>query len=167
MHATSLTGRRVINIAMVGASLAVFALTAHDVASRILGEDENRTLELDAEARPESRQLSYDIRDITASHLFGVVVPDQGSEIANTPETKLKLSLRGLISSDDAGVARALIGVNSSQVNGYRIGEQITGTDAQLYAVEERRVLLDRDGAVESLVMPRSDVFSGRTAGNN
>lgn len=166
MHVTSLTGRHIINIAMVGAGLAVFALTAHDVVSRILGEDENRALELEAEARPESRELSYDIRDITESHLFGVVVPDQASEIANAPETKLKLSLKGLISSDDARIARALIGVNSSPVNGYRIGEQITGTDAQLYAVEERRVLLDRDGAVESLVMPRSDVLSG-TAGNN
>jgi general secretion pathway protein C len=99
--------------------------------------------------------IDYNVEEIVAAHLFGDASASKEPEPrkVEAPETKLRLSLVGLIASADSQFARALIEVNRGKVAPYRVGQQIEGTDARLKSVERQRVLLERGGALESLPM--------------
>lgn len=101
----------------------------------------------------ERNPRQYDIDAMVSAHLFGEVVKQQAKPVSRAPETKLQLRLLGMIASGSDQYARALISVNSRQVDTYGVGEAIAGTDARIRAVERRRVLLNRNGAVESLLL--------------
>jgi len=102
-----------------------------------------------------------DIESLAAAHLFGTPAREPAAIVMEAPETRLQLRLVGLIASANDRYARALIGVNSGDVNDYGIGEDIADTQARVRSVEPRRVLLDRDGAVESLYLKTPDLTSG------
>ncbi len=158
-----LRNRRQVNGLFVAIGFAAFAWATIDVAERLgarfsTSDPSQKDGTLTAEDRRETER-DYSIDRIAASHLFGVPAPEHKPDPENAPETRLRMSLIGLISSDDPRMARALIRVNSSPVKGYRVGEQIAGTDARLHRVENLRVLLERAGAFESLALPRTDLF--------
>lgn len=115
-----------------------------DSAALVGGEDQDK-------AAP------YSIEGIVAAHLFGTAETKQPS-VAEAPKTKLKLNLLGVLATDNSDLARALIQVQSKKMRSYAVGEVIEGTDAALHRVENRRVILDRQGKFESLVMARKGV---------
>ena len=98
----------------------------------------------------------YNVDRIVAAHLFGIA--DQ-KKVANrtddAPQTKLKLQLIGVLGTGNEDYARAMIQVESKGMKTYAIGDSIDGTDAQLHKVESEKVILDREGNFESLVMVR------------
>lgn len=126
-------------------------ISLHDPGSAL-------SLSTDRDTGPASASrddLQYDISDIVQIHLFGTVKKETQEEVVYAPETKLQLNLVGLIASTDEQLARAIIGVNSSKVKSYAVGQTIEETDATIHTVESRRVLLERGEALESLVLKR------------
>lgn len=90
--------------------------------------------------------------------LFGEpgVAMDLAALAANAPETALKLTLRGTLNLEDEDQGIAIIGDESGQHARYRVGEQLPG-GARLTAISAGRVLLERNGQVEGLSLPRED----------
>lgn len=73
--------------------------------------------------------------------------------------TKLNLQLQGLISSDNAAEARAIIAAGSEQ-SLYRIGEEIKDNrGVKLAKVMDQRIILDNNGHFESLWLYSEEDF--------
>ncbi len=103
---------------------------------------------------------SYDISSIIDAHIFGKTEESARPKPAPAPETKLRLSLHGLVATSDTRFARAIIGVNGSKVEPYAVGQTIKGMDAKIHSIQPNRVLLDRNGALESLLLKRQTLGS-------
>ncbi len=131
---------------------------------------------------PEPIRNPYSLGEIVNAHIFGekrreVVAKPKVVEQKKVEKTRLRLRLLGLVSSSEDGMARALISAENGRLQSYGVGEQIENTDSSVHSIEEMRVLLDRDGRLESLEMARPKLdkkkadqnnrsSAGRTAGN-
>jgi type II secretion system protein C len=95
-----------------------------------------------------SRQL-YRVSDIVSANLFGDPAPK--IVVENAPKTTLDLTLQGILWATDSTQARAIIrrGKRSSEL--YSVGEDIKGAGASVKEIRDGEVLLDRNGATESL----------------
>lgn len=142
-------------------ALAALLWTAYDGAQRLFpdwrADTAKGTTAANGSLNTTAPEAQYDVSKIIAAHLFGNPQAP-AEEPASVPETKLRINLMGLIASSDERFARAIIGVNDSKVQTYAVGENIEGTDASIHAVENRRVLLKRDNAVESLFLKRDNI---------
>jgi general secretion pathway protein C len=77
---------------------------------------------------------------------------EQVIEVKDAPETRLNLTLTGVVASDDKNVGAAII-ANAGKQNTYGIGEIITGTRATLEQVMNDRVLIKQSGRLETLML--------------
>lgn len=109
-------------------------------------------------AAPVQRQQpSVDEHQIAAWHLFGVAgeeKPVKTAPVALAPETRLKLTLRGLFASDDSAGGRAIIGDPKGKEESYAVGDPVPG-GARLHEIYPDRVILERNGRYETLRLPR------------
>lgn len=150
-------------ILVLALSSVIFTWVVYDTTLGLVlkspHKDENPLSVGDGSKASGQQEVKYNIQDIANAHLFGVakVQPRPATEMA--PETKLRLSLGGLIASDNPRFARALIQINSGRMRSYRIGDQIAGTDAKLQRVTDYKVLLNRNGHLESLAMKRKELL--------
>lgn len=156
---------RLVNTTIVVLAIVVFGLVAYGAATRLAARyhssgNEHPSTVAAVPDRPAGNHTEYSIRDIINAHLFGVPEKAPEHEVVNAPRTKLRLSLAGSISSNNPRFAIALIQVNAGDAVAYRVGDQIKSTDARVHAVENHRVLLDRNGKFESLVMEREKLFA-------
>lgn len=102
-----------------------------------------------------ARAPAVDLQRIAGAHLFdapGASAPQQ-SDI-NAPQTTMNLRLAGTIASDDPSKGYAIIGEQGGQAKFYATGATIPG-NAKLHAVYADRVILDRSGQLEALLLPR------------
>ena len=88
-------------------------------------------------------------------HLFGVA---QSSTVpvakpVDAPDTRLRLTLKGVVAHDDAKQARAIIANAGGKEQAYSVGQEIEG-GAVLREVRADRVLLERAGRYEALRLP-------------
>jgi len=109
---------------------------------------------------PEPVKNPYNVGEIVNAHIFGekrreVVAAPKVEKPKKVEKTRLRLKLLGLVSSSKDGMARALITAENGRLQSYGVGEQIENTDSSVHSIEEMRVLLDRDGRLESLEMTR------------
>lgn len=100
--------------------------------------------------------LQIDYRKIAALHLFGraeQAAPARSSAPLDAPETRLNLTLRGIIFNTDPQQTRAIISAPGRDDEIYRAGAQLPGgaTIDQIYA---DRVMLLRNGQYETLRLP-------------
>ena len=103
---------------------------------------------------------SFAIAPLQALNLFGkleekttqVVV----EQITSAPETRLQLTLSGLVASDDVEIAAAVI-ENKKQQATYGIGDIIKGTRASLEQVLIDRVIIKQSGRLETLMLDGAD----------
>jgi len=145
---------------MTAAAVLVFAAVLYD------GYQRWRSLRTEATAAgpavapgPASTAPSFRIEDVVAAHLFGRVDVKPVASTANAPETRLNMTLHGVIASEQEGsTARAIIEVAGKDSKSYRIGDRVEGTDATVHGIEAKRVLLERNGVIESLPMEREMV---------
>ena len=92
------------------------------------------------------------VSNIVAAHLFGEArsaAPD-----ANAPPTDVALVLAGVLAVPDPKRGLAIIGPTAGAAKLYAVGSAVPG-GVSLYAVYPDRVLLDRGGAIESLLLPK------------
>jgi general secretion pathway protein C len=89
---------------------------------------------------------------IVNAHLFGSGAVAAGSD---APATSMPLILAGVIANPDPGKGVAIIGENAAAGRLYAVGAAIPG-GVHLHAVYSDRVLLERNGGLETLMLPRS-----------
>jgi general secretion pathway protein C len=98
------------------------------------------------------------IRQIPGWHLMGIVsqqaAPARAAVPIEAPDTRLKLTLRGALSSDDPDHARAIIADPRGKEDQYAIGDSLPG-NAELSEIHPDRVILMRNGRYETLRLPQ------------
>jgi general secretion pathway protein C len=103
------------------------------------------------------------IRQLPGWHLMGEVTiaaePVRIATPVDAPDTQLKLTLKGALSSDDKVHARAIIADQRGQDEHYAIGATLPG-NAELSAIYPDRVILQRNGRYETLRLP-TDIAPG------
>lgn len=141
----------VVLLVLAAWQAAAFTWTLVEAASsepalpdaEVLAADENATA-------PESMDA------VAAMHLFGTAdVPGEALAAAaiDAPETRLNLKLRGILAANEAALSRAIISSGSDD-KVYAVGDGVPG-GATVEAVLADRVLLRREGRLETLRLPR------------
>jgi len=134
-------------------SFVLVLLIAAQLASllwRVLGDsgDDSGAFEPPIEAPA----ANVDIAAVVNAHLFGVA--PQSGDPSDAPATTANLSLAGTLAVREPERGWAIIGASGQAARVYAAGASLPG-GAKLYAVYPDRVILDRGGARESLLMPR------------
>jgi general secretion pathway protein C len=107
-----------------------------------------------APARADSRG-SADVQGIIDAHLFGVADPTApAGDPTDAPETRLSLVLAGTLAASDPKQGFGIIGESASNAKLYSVGDSVPG-GARLNAVYGDRVILERGGQLEALLLPR------------
>jgi general secretion pathway protein C len=113
------------------------------------------------------RRTGPDPQQIVAAHLFGAA-PVERVPGDSAPDTRLALTLSGIIALKDPDKGYAILAEEGKPGHLYAIGTVIAGTSARLQQVFFDRVVLDRQGELETLRLPRSTlaglVSGGRVA---
>ena len=97
-----------------------------------------------------------DLSKLTNSHLFGEARAEAAPvvETVDAPDTSLSLSLTGILAGGPKG--QAIISANRGQERTYHVGDSVDNADgATLHSVEPDRVLLNRNGKLETLRLPQ------------
>lgn len=121
---------------------------------------------VDSAAPTQVASVSSDIANL---HLFGLYqVQTQAVAVAPTapaiaPETRLNLILRGVVASDDAADARAIIADPSGKQDHYAVNAQLPG-GAVLKEIHTDRVILAHNNQNETLSLPKTDAAGGGAA---
>ena len=100
---------------------------------------------------------SVNVALISNAHLFGqppverVAAQTDGS----APPTSLPLVLTGIISADDPQNGLAILGQTAQNAKVFAVGDNLPGGGAKLHAVYNDKVIIDRGGALETLMLPK------------
>ncbi|WOH36676.1 type II secretion system protein GspC [Thalassotalea fonticola] len=89
-------------------------------------------------------------------------VVKQIEKIESAPETRLKLTLTGLVASDDPATAAAIIESKGKQET-YGIDDKIEGTRAILKQVQNDRVIIESSGRMETLMLDGFEYTQGNS----
>jgi len=101
-----------------------------------------------------STKVSYRINDVVNANLFGD--PKPVIEVKKAPKTTLDLTLQGILSATDTTVARAIISSGRKKTAElYSVGEEIKGAGASVKEIRPQEVILNRNGAIESLPLKK------------
>ena len=98
------------------------------------------------------RARALDLASITNAHLFGAA-PAPKQDAANAPATSIPLVLTGIIAGNDPQNGLAILGPTAQSTKVYAVGDTIAG-GPRLHSVYNDRVIIDRDGQLESLALP-------------
>jgi len=104
---------------------------------------------------------------ISQSSLYGrveVVVAAKVEEQIVVPETRLNLTLLGVIASSAVGTAKAIISDASGNEEFYSIGMQVPG-GASLEEIHSDYVMLKRNNRLEILRLPADESIVGQSGG--
>ncbi len=91
-----------------------------------------------------------DIPSILRANLFGQSPPATGTD---APVTAMNLKLVLVFAASDEKKGLAALGPSLTDIKVYKVGDSVPG-GATLHAVYVDRVLLDRSGAIEALLVP-------------
>jgi len=112
---------------------------------------------------PKGKAVSsqVDTRELQQQHLFGEVIevkkvakPTKSVSVA--PKTKLNLILVGVVAASDPHYSSAIISYKSKQ-GSYFIDSEIEGTQASVSEIYSDRVILNVDGAFQTLMLDGVD----------
>lgn len=93
-----------------------------------------------------------DVAAITNAHLFGMA-PVEKQDDANAQPTNIPLVLTGIISGNDPLSGLAILGPTAQTAKVHAVGDAISG-GVKLHSVYTDRVIIDRNGQLESLALP-------------
>src|SRR5580698_9024386 len=105
------------------------------------------------------RSHQLDLAAITKAHLFGAP-PVAKQDGANAPQTNIPLVLTGTIAGNDPQNGLAILGQSAQSAKVYAVGDNVPG-GAKLHSVYSDRVIIDRGGNLETLVLPRQVAAGG------
>ena len=105
--------------------------------------------------QPVSAGSNLNVQRIADAHLFGIATVEQAvADPENAPITQVPLVLAGVLASSDPTKGYAFIGESAASAKFKRVGDALTG-GVTLHSVYVDRVMLDRGGRLESLLLPR------------
>ncbi len=104
---------------------------------------------------------TVDLTAIVNAHLFGVASNTGDASMA--PATSASLTLAGTLAGAEPERGWAIIGASGQPARVYATGASLPG-GTRLFAVYPDRVILDRNGSRESLLLPRLTVGAGSVA---
>jgi general secretion pathway protein C len=94
------------------------------------------------------------VQSVVAAHLFGVAaLTPAAQDPSNAPPSSANLMLAGTIATQDPKHGVAIISDGGGPAKVYSVGDNVSG--ASLYSVYLDHVILDRNGALETLTLPR------------
>jgi general secretion pathway protein C len=108
------------------------------------------------------RDRGYDIDQVVQAHLFGepARAPVQ-MDAANAPETQLDLTLTGVVATADPKTGFAILRAADKPAHFYRVGANLEETTGgRLHRVFVDRVVLELDGKLQTLRLPRQALGS-------
>ncbi len=160
MDSGILTTRPVI----IGVNLIAFALLVWVIASstlKVLTYHSKNNAVVDTGNNANINQPKappVQMNQVIAAHLFGR--PEQKKEPVQkvAPKTRLNLALTGVIASNDPKYARAIIASGSKPAKSYGVGDMLGKSNVKLHSIEADKVLLERNGKLESLAMVRNQL---------
>ena len=104
-------------------------------------------------SRRAAPHAGLDVQSVVSAHLFGVAAVDPGAQDpANAPQSTANLVLAGTIATQDPKRGVAIIS-DGGPSKVYSVGDNVGG--ASLHSVYLDHVILDRGGALETLLLPR------------
>lgn len=103
------------------------------------------------QAPPPVTRRVVDVPSILRANLFGASAPAAGTTTA--PVTSMALMLAGVIADTDEKRGFAMLGTSTADIKFFKVGDTVPG-GARLHAVFVDRVLLDRGGTIEALLIP-------------
>lgn len=103
-------------------------------------------------APPRSGRVN--VAAIANNHLFGNAQVRAQSDAASAPQTSIPLVLTGIIAADDPRNGLAILGENAASAKVFAVGDTVPG-GVKLHSVLSDKVILDRNGTLESLMLPR------------
>lgn len=107
---------------------------------------------------------AIDVQAIVNAHLFGVAGAVGGNDPNSVAATQMNLVLVGTIAETDPEKGYAIIGESPPTAKVYSVGKTISG-GTKLHAVYPDRVILDRGGRLEALMLPKKFQGGGPSGG--
>jgi general secretion pathway protein C len=111
-------------------------------------------------ANPTKQTSQLLVEHLAEIHLFGEPVTEQDpieKKPIEAPDTRLKIVLRGTISSDDSQSTHAIIADASGKEESYTIGDEVPG-GIKVHEILADRVILTRRQSYETLRLLRNDI---------
>ncbi len=131
-----------------------FGAEAASIVTRLAGTGGAEVAPAQLTAAAPARS-TVDVAAIAAGHLFGAPpVAVSGTGAATAPQTTMALVLAGTIAVNRPKDGLAILGPTVAQAKVYAVGDSVPG-GARLNAVYDDRVLIDRGGRLEALMLPR------------
>lgn len=106
-----------------------------------------------------SRPSTINVNSIKNLKLFGdpAAQPEsQQPQVQDAPQTRLNLTLTGVVASDQSQAGTAVISQNGRQA-AYSIGEKIEGTNASVHEVFADRIIIRNGSQMETLMLDGKD----------
>ncbi|MDX2369978.1 MAG: type II secretion system protein GspC [Colwellia sp.] len=146
-----------VYIASVAAKIT-WLIIPTNASQTISNNDVANVKRIQSQSRGQSQGKHVDLSKLQSLNLFGAYNESivETIVVENVPETRLKLTLSGLVASDQAGTSAAIIEYKSKQET-YGIGDIITGTRASLEQVLTDRVIIKQSGRLETLMLDGAD----------
>ena len=146
------------------ALVVLLAWQAIQLVWTLVGAGPAVTGEPAAAAAPATSAPAIDVAAIVNAHLFGVAgAPDAGADPNAVAATQMNLVLVGTIANTDPQLGYAIVGDSAATARVYAVGKTITG-GTKLHAVYPDRVILDRGGRLEALMLPKKFTGGGSVA---
>lgn len=102
--------------------------------------------------------------EVARLHLFGEAVVGAETPVEevprDAPDTRLRLTLRGLFAARDPDQALAIVADPGGEEKAYRVGDPLPG-GAELREIHADRVILSRAGRYETLRLPQEEPIDG------
>jgi len=106
------------------------------------------------------RSHSVNVATITNAKLFGEKAATPGRGDTDAQPSSIPLVLTGIISADDPRNGLAILGPNPAGTKVYAVGDNVPG-GAKVHSVLADRVVLDRNGTLEYLALPKNSQGGG------
>ncbi|MES2626671.1 MAG: type II secretion system protein GspC [Pseudomonadota bacterium] len=151
---TTMTGK--IMLSVIIALLLVLAITFRvGMAGKALTEENAAVAPSVDLGENNTTRSDVDLARVQALNLFGAApisgAPSSQSVAINASQTSLNLRLEGVVLAIDANRSAAIIVVGGKQAT-FRVGETLpVGNQVKLASVHNDHVIIDNDGATESL----------------
>jgi general secretion pathway protein C len=136
-------------------TLAVLLAVQAAVIVTGLGSARSSTRAAGADTVIASQRHMVDVAAITNAHLMGFTPAVVSAEDpTNAPISNVPLVLSGIMAADDPRYGLAILGQTAQSTKVYAVGDNVPG-GAKLHSVYSDRVVIDRGGHLETLVLPR------------